>query len=171
MRDTCGTAGNSGSGGYSEGAPTGEGESVCRTTDGGLFELPHTIEAPAQARALVLRHMCPDHGRDARTAAQLAVTELATCAVLYGKPPISLELECGVSELRIAVAHRTQGAPVADIPIDEDGGLRTAMLAKLSRSWGVDSIADVRQLWCCLPTGVMPALAEPRQGTRNGPVL
>lgn len=171
MRDTCGTAGNSGSGGYSEATSTGEGESVCRTTDGGLFELPHTIEAPAQARALVLRHMCPEHGRDARTAAQLAVTELATCAVLYGKPPISLELECGVSELRIAIAHRTQGAPVADIPIDEDGGLRTAMLAKLSRSWGVDSTADVRQLWCCLPTGVMPALAEPRQGTRSGPVL
>jgi len=144
---------------------------VCRTTDGGSFELPHTIEAPARARALVQRHICPEHGRDARTAAQLAVTELATCAVLYGKAPLSLELECGVSELRIAVAHRTQGAPVADIPIDEDGGLRTAMLAKLSRSWGVDSTDDGRQLWCCLPTGVMPALAESRPETRNGPTL
>jgi hypothetical protein len=136
-----------------------------------MFELPHTIEAPAQARALVQRHMCREHGRDSRTAAQLAVTELATCAILYGKPPISLELECCVSELRIAVAHRTQGAPVEDIPIDEEGGLRTAMLAKLSRSWGVDSTDDRRQLWCCLPTGVMPALAEPRLGTGDGPVL
>jgi hypothetical protein len=136
-----------------------------------LFELPHTIEAPAQARALVQRHMCLEHGRDVRTAAQLAVTELATCAVLYGKPPINLQLECGVSQLRIAVAHRTQGAPVADIPIDEDGGLRTALLAKLSRSWGVDSTHDGRRLWCCLPTGFMPAMAEPRLGTRNGPAL
>lgn len=167
MRDTGGSAGNSGSGGYSDVPPTGEGESVCSTTGGALFELPHTIEAPAQARALVQRHICREHGRDARTAAQLAVTELATCAVLYGKPPISLELECGVNELRIAVAHRTEGVPVVDIPIDEEGGLRAAMLAKLSRSWGIDRTEDGRRLWCSLPTGVMPVLAETRQGTRN----
>jgi hypothetical protein len=136
-----------------------------------MFELPHTMEAPARARAHVQSHLCPQHGRDAGTAAQLAVTELATCAVLYGKPPIRLELECGVSQLRIAVVHRAEGAPVAEIPIDEDGGLRSALLAKLSRSWGVDRTPDGRQLWCLLPTGAMPAPVPPPTGARRGPVL
>jgi hypothetical protein len=136
-----------------------------------MFELPHTMEAPARARTHVQSHLCPEHGRDAGTAAQLAVTELATCAVLYGKPPIRLELECGVSQLRIVVVHRTEGAPVAEIPIDEDGGLRTALLAKLSRSWGVDRTPDGRQLWCCLPTGAMPAPVVPPTGARPGPAV
>jgi hypothetical protein len=119
-----------------------------------------------------MQHLCHEHGGDARTAAQLAVTELATCAVLYGKPPISLELECGVTQLRIAVAHRTEGAPVEEIPMDEDAGLRTAVLAKLSRAWGVDPTSDGRQLWCCLPTGVAPALADPPLSTtRSRPAV
>lgn len=130
-----------------------------------LFELSNTIEAPAQARAHVLRHLCPEHGHDARTAAQIAVTELATCAFLYGKAPIVLELECGVSHLRVALTHRVEGAPVTEIPIDEDGGLRSALLARFSGSWGVEAIAEGRQLWCCLPTGVTPVPAGPPPGT------
>jgi hypothetical protein len=141
---------------------------VCSTTDKRLFQLPNTIDAPAEARAHIQRHLCPEHGRDAHTAAQLAATELATCAVLYGKAPIVLELECGVSQLRVALTHRVAGAPVPEIPIDEDGGLRTALLARLSRSWGVDPTPDGRLLWCCLPTGITPARAEPPLGTRSG---
>lgn len=135
-----------------------------------LFELANTIEAPAQARVHVQRHLCPEHGDDVRTAAQIAVTELATCAFLYGKAPIMLELECGVSHLRVALTHRVEGAPVTEIPIDEDGGLRSALLVRFSGSWGVDAVAEGRQLWCCLPTGVTPVRGgPPPEATRGAP--
>ncbi len=146
---------------------TGEGEAVCSSTDVLMFELPHSVEAPGAARALVDRHLCPEHGRDAVAAAKLLVSELATCAVLYGKPPVTLSLECGVSWLRVSVFHRADGSAPADVPIDEDGGLRSALLAKLSRSWGVDHIPGGRTLWSCLPTGVPPERSVTGMASRS----
>lgn len=142
---------------------------MCSSTDVLMFELPHSIEAPGMARALVDEHLCADHARDAVAAAQVLVTELATCAVLYGKPPITLSLECGVSWVRVSVFHRAEGSASSDVPIDEDGGLRSAILAKLSRSWGVDYIPGGRTLWSCLPTGVVPEQSRREMGARREP--
>jgi hypothetical protein len=142
---------------------------LCSSTGEAVFELPHSIEAPGHARALMARHLCPDHGQDALAAAQLVVTELATCAVLYGKPPIRLDLDCGVTQLRIAVTHRTQETPAPEIPLDEDGVLRAALIAKLTRTWGIDPTPEGRELWCCLPTGVVPMRSERGPATRSGP--
>jgi hypothetical protein len=142
---------------------------LCSSTDEAVFDLPHSIEAPAQARTLIERHLCPVHGQDALAAAQLVVTELATCAVLYGKAPVRLDLGCGVTQLRIAVTHRTEGTPVPEIPLDEDGVLRAALIAKLTRTWGIDPTAEGRELWCCLPTGVLPSRSERGPVSRSGP--
>jgi hypothetical protein len=142
---------------------------VCSSTDEAVFELPHSIEAPAQARTLIERHLCLEHGQDALAAAQLVVTELATCAVLYGKPPVRLDLDCGVTRLRIAVTHRTEGRPAPEIPVDEDGVLRAALIAKLTRTWGIAPTPEGRELWCSLPTGVPPPRSERGPATRSGP--
>lgn len=144
---------------------------MCESTDAQAFELPHTIEAPGTARELVARHVCPDHGRDALAAAQLLVTELATCAVLYGSPPVTLMLECGVTQMCVSVTHRTDADTVAEIPIDDDGGLRSALLAKLSRSWGVEATPGGRTLWSSIATGALPVRSAAPRTARTGPVL
>jgi hypothetical protein len=144
---------------------------VCSSTDVASFELPHSIEAPSAARDAVERHLCPEHGREALAAAQVLVTELATCAVLYGVPPVTLELECGVTWLRISVTHHADGTAAGDIPIDEAGGLRSALLAKLSRSWGVDRTPGGRRLWSSIPTGFLPTRSETGMASRSGPAV
>ena len=126
---------------------------MCEVSDAVMFELPQTLRAPSEARELVEHHLCPVHGRDAVNAAQVVASELATCAVLYGWPPIVLDLHCAESELRIAVTHQADSAFVRDIPIDEEGGLRTAILSKLTRSWGVERTPQARTLWTSVPTG------------------
>lgn len=143
---------------------------MCESTDAQAFELPHTIEAPSTARELVAQHVCPDHGRDALAAAQLLVSELATCAVLYGRPPVTLVLECGVSQMCVSVTHRTDAETIAEIPIDEDGGLRSALLAKLSRSWGVQATPGGRTLWSSLATGALPMRSADPWTARTRPV-
>lgn len=144
---------------------------MCSSTDVASFELPHSIEAPSAARDAVEEHLCPEHGRDALAAAQVLVTELATCAVLYGVPPVTLELDCRVTWLRISVTHRADGRTSGDIPIDDDGGLRSALLAKLSRSWGVDRTPGGRTLWSCLPTGFLPTRSDSGMASRSGPAV
>jgi hypothetical protein len=143
---------------------------VCGTTDVIELDLPRSLEAPAQARRMIEQHLCREHGRAALAAAQLLATELATCAVLYGDPPITLRLECEVSRLWISVAHAVEGSAPADIPIDEEGDLRSALLSKLSRSWGVDRVEEGRVLWSCLPTGAIPAPAASAMTTRRASV-
>jgi hypothetical protein len=129
---------------------------VCGATEAVELDLPRSLDAPARARDLVEQHLCREHGRVALAAAQLLVSELVTCAVLYGEAPITLRIDCGVTLLRIAVTHRVEGDAPAEIPIDEDGGLRRALLTKLSRSWGVDVVDGERTLWSRLPTGAIP---------------
>ncbi len=143
---------------------------MCGTTDVIEVDLPRSLEAPAQARRMIEQHLCHEHGRAALAAAQLLATELATCAVLYGDPPITLRLECEVTRLWISVSHEVEGSAPADIPIDEDGGLRSALLAKLSRSWGVDHVERGRVLWSCVPTGALPAPAASAMTTRPASV-
>jgi hypothetical protein len=143
---------------------------VCTATGAAEFELPRSIEAPARARSLVERHLCQVHGRDALAAAQLVVTELATCAVLYGKAPVRLGLECGITHLRITVSHRTEGLSEPDIPLDDEGVLHAALIAKLTRLWGIDRTPKGRELWCSLPTGALPTCAERGTVRWAGPV-
>lgn len=142
---------------------------MCSSTGVVSFELSHSVEGPGQARDLVEGHLCPEHGRDAVAAGRVLATELATCAVLYGRPPITLSLECGVTWLRLSVTHRVDPDAPAEIPIDEDGGLRSALLSKLSRSWGVDPTMGGRTLWSCLPTGVAPDRTSGEMAMRSRP--
>lgn len=144
---------------------------MCSSTDVLIFELPHSADGPSTARRLVERNLCRDHGRDAVAAAQLVVSELTTCAVLYGEPPITLDIECEVTQLQLSVTHQVHGSAVGEIPIDEDGGLRSALLGKLSRSWGVERSRDTRRLWSAVPTGVPPERWEPGMVTRLRPAL
>lgn len=149
-------------------SPTGEGTAVCDVTDAVMFELPHNFEAPSDARGLVEQNLCPLHGRAALGPAQVLVSELALCGVLYGKPPIVLDLACAESRVRVAVTHRAAGSLVREIPIDEDGGLRSGVLARLSRAWGVDRGPEARTLWCSLPTGAVPEPVRTVVPARDG---
>jgi len=139
---------------------------LCDVTDAVMFELPHTIQAPAEGRNLVAGHACPEHAQAAVGAAQVVVSELGTCAVLYGKPPIVLGLDCAVTRLRIAVTHRAAGSLVREIPVDEDGGLRSALLTRLATSWGIERGPESRTLWSSLPTGAIPEQSRGRPRTR-----
>lgn len=138
---------------------------MCTTTEAVTFDLPHSTEAPGKARVLVGSHVCAGHGRDAGTAAELVASELVTCAVLYGQAPLDLTLACEVSHLRLTMRHGVpDGWTGDDLPLDEEGGLRTALLNKLCREWGVDTAGErSRVLWCMLPTGHAP---PPRPRTR-----
>ena len=142
---------------------------MCTRTDTLSFELPRSVEAPGLARILVKENLCAEHGKAAAAATQLLATELTTCAVLYGSPPIRLELECSEDRLSVSVSHSTSADDVAEVPIDEAGGLRSALLDKLARSWGVAQIDGGRRLWCVLPTGAPPGPFVPRQRTSSRP--
>jgi hypothetical protein len=131
---------------------------VCTSTPSAEFALDRSIETPGHARGITEVHVCRVHGMEALPAAKLLVTELITCAVLYGQAPVRLSLDCQEGQLLIVVTHGVPaGATAEELPIDEAGGLRSALLDKLSRSWGAERSGETdRRLWCLIPTGHAP---------------
>ncbi len=130
---------------------------MCVVTPDARTSLPATVEAPQQARAFVSEVVCPEHGALAEDAARLLVSELVTHAAVYGAPPLSLQIGCGVHELRLEVRHG--GSSVLE-PADPDGQLRLLLIDKIARDHGESPDPEGTVLWCTVSTGALPESPE-----------
>jgi hypothetical protein len=103
----------------------------------------------------VAGHCCATHGYLARDALMLITSELVTNAVLYGSPPITVQLCCHVTEVRLTVGDTGTWHPEGQGPSKGLGtGLR--IVAGIAKEWGTTPLADGKEVWCRVPTGVVP---------------
>lgn len=113
-------------------------ESVSRS----VIPLPANADAPMLARAFVARHgdeLAPDLLADAL----LLVSELATNAVRYGRPEITLELRLHPPGIGVALSDAGPQLPTrpARPPSPEQTSGRGLMIVDaLSSQWGVTEI-------------------------------
>lgn len=127
--------------------------------DGWRFDVdPH---APGRARSRV-RELCRRWGldREVREAAEIVVTELVTNAVEHAASPSVVEVERHGDAFRMAV--RDYGTPTAqDVPeatswhtppTSSPRGRGLAMVAAVSRAWGVLRHTDGKTIWAEMAT-------------------
>ncbi|MCK9893075.1 ATP-binding protein [Frankia sp. AgB32] len=137
-----------------------------------LAELPYLPSAVPQARHVLRQGMrmaaIPE---DARSTAELLVSELVTNAVKYGQPPLWLLIEmrpglihASVSDTSTALPQRRTVAP------DAEGGRGLLVLDALAGSWGTVVADSGKYLWFDLPvpaestrgeTGPTATISEP----------
>jgi anti-sigma regulatory factor (Ser/Thr protein kinase) len=103
------------------------------------MRLPDSAQAPATARAFLRGAACSTHRAQVFDEAELLVSELTTNAVLHGRPPITVRVDCHASEgLRVSV---TDGNPQPQIPQepnhDDATGRGIALVDVISDRWGV----------------------------------
>lgn len=128
---------------------------MCELTPDQSATFPDSRLSPSHARAFVREHVCPEHGQAAMGALALVTSELVTNSVFHGSPPIIVRLGCLVSELRVAVTDAGPGLPVEGGTSASEGlGLR--IVADIANDWGVAACAEGKEVWCRLPTGVLP---------------
>jgi anti-sigma regulatory factor (Ser/Thr protein kinase) len=133
---------------------------MCAVTQSASSPLPASPHASALARAFAQSHLCPEHGREAESAVMLLTSELVTHVVLHGEPPITVTVECEVSQVRIAVKDgRLNRFGPRSLPDD----LSMILIEKISREWGKETRDGVETIWCTVPTGVIP----PRERVRT----
>ncbi|MCD2198218.1 ATP-binding protein [Actinomycetospora endophytica] len=122
--------------------------------DGWRFDVdPH---APGRARSQV-RELCRRWGlgREVREAAEIVVTELVTNAVEHALSPSVVEIERHGDAFRMAVRDYGSGAdhvvPEATSwhapPTSSPRGRGLAMVAAVSRTWGVLRHPDGKTIW------------------------
>jgi len=139
---------------------------MCRTTPTATCALPATPEAASLARSWVRERLCREHAAAAEGAATLLASEAVTMAVLHGRPPLAVSVECRVTRVLISVADAADGdlvpgdpVPGDPVPGDLDDRLRVTLISKVAREWGVDNVEGGKVLWCTVPTGAVPGQA------------
>jgi hypothetical protein len=147
---------------------TGTSPASCASSLPASCRLPETLEAPARARRFVHDSLCHDHGVDARAAAELVASEMVTHALLYGRPPFVIEVECRTWDIRLTV---TDGGTDNREVTDQADQLRVLLLEKIARNGGAAVTSHGKTRWYDIPTGLFPG---PRRrswrGTADRPV-
>jgi anti-sigma regulatory factor (Ser/Thr protein kinase) len=78
----------------------------------------------------------------------LAVSELATNAVVHAATPFEVELEVN-GEVVITVTDRSLGVPVARSgPLEGESGRGVHLIEALSDRWGVQVGDSAKRVWC-----------------------
>ena len=128
--------------------------------DGRRFDVdPH---APGRARTYV-RELCRRWGLDGevREAAEIVVTELVTNAVEHATGPSVVEVERHGDAFRMTVRDYDTGAAGHDVPeattwyappTSSPRGRGLAMVAAVSRAWGVRRHPDGKTVWAEMAT-------------------
>lgn len=128
---------------------------MCELTSDHCAGFSKSKLTPMHARSYVDRHACPEHGALARDALLLITSELVTNAVLYGESPITVQLSCHATDIRLTVADAGAGLP------DEQGtsgrlGTGLRIIAGIARDWGITPRTAGKEVWCVVPTGLIP---------------
>lgn len=122
-------------------------------------QFPCELAAPATARRFVEQTLSR-HGCQALLVhdAALAVTEMATNAVVHGRSAFSVAVEVTDEVVRIEVRDSGPMLTVAGErgPLASSGrGLR--LVAAVATQWGVETAADGKMLWAELPLRTVDA--------------
>ena len=128
---------------------------MCDLTPDQFATFPDSKFSPMHARAFVREHGCPEHASAALGARLLVTSELVTNAVLHGTPPISVQLRCLGAEVQVVVGD--MGIELPDrqgVPGCPGVGLR--IVADVADEWGTTPLLSGKEVWCRIPTGVMP---------------
>ncbi len=116
---------------------------ICETTERAEVVLPMATAAPRAARALARASGCTDHAARVLDDALLLVSELVTHAVLHGKAPLALALECGESGLRVRARDAERMLPRPRRALDDDvSGRGLTLVDRIGHAWGVESVVD-----------------------------
>lgn len=126
---------------------------MCDVTADAEVELPSSLQSPALARDFVEEHACAAHAGRAAVAVQLLASELVTNAVLYGSPPITLELSCSAYALQLRVSEQAR----ADAPAPASDGLGMLLVDKVAHEWGTTPTRTGKTVWCTVRTGFLPS--------------
>jgi anti-sigma regulatory factor (Ser/Thr protein kinase) len=137
----------------------------CRCSSPDSQDFSGTVRDPSSARQFVRDRVCVKHGLLARGALALAASELVTNAVMYGTPPITVDIGCHVSKVWLSVRDLGEGlSSLAPDTPSQGLGLGLKIVDQVSEEWGSLLLEGGSVVWCLIGTGVM-------QGTTDQPVL
>jgi anti-sigma regulatory factor (Ser/Thr protein kinase) len=112
--------------------------------------LPPEPASASRAREFVRGQLGRECDGDVLEIVALLATELVTNAVLHARTPLRLTVDVVAPVVRVAVEDTATATPVVRRyePSEATTGRGLALVEALARSWGIESTADGKQVWC-----------------------
>jgi len=127
-------------------------------------DLPPEPSSATRARALTREQLGTTYPSDTLETVALLVTELVTNAILHARTPLQLTLETRPGLVRICVEDQSSEQPaLRHYESDAVTGRGLALVEQLAASWGVETTASGKAVWCEVP--VEAAVGEVRRST------
>ena len=115
-----------------------------------VIPLPRRPDSARTARTMA-REACADHTPAAVLEdVLLVVSELVTNAVVHGEGDIRLRVQVEADRIVVRVRDAGLERPRVATGSGADGGSGIALVAAVSRDWGVRSVDDGKEVWCVL---------------------
>ena len=115
--------------------------------------LPPEAASVGAAREFVARTLAAWRLPELVDSAVLAVSELATNALLHARSQFTVSVEVPNDEIVLAVADRsTLPLHLRRYNLAATTGRGLRLVAALTTAWGVDQLAHGKRVWCALPT-------------------
>lgn len=133
--------------------------------------LPGDPKSAGMARQFLRRMLLAWQVDALETTASLVLNELITNAVLHAGTRIDVRVSFGARTLRLEVGDGSTRQPrLRHFDLDATTGRGLALVAALSRAWGVAPAPDGKVVWCELAyDGAMPATTS-ADGAADRPV-
>jgi anti-sigma regulatory factor (Ser/Thr protein kinase) len=112
--------------------------------------LPPEAASASHAREFVRRQLAQECDADTRETVALVTTELVTNAVLHARTPLRVTIDVVAPVVRVTVEDAARGRPVVRRyePLEATTGRGLALVEALAQSWGIESTADGKRVWC-----------------------
>jgi anti-sigma regulatory factor (Ser/Thr protein kinase) len=117
--------------------------------------LPPEPSSATRARALARERLGDSCSDDTIATVALLVTELVTNAILHARTPLHLTVETRRGVVRISVDDESNDQPaLRHYQSDAVTGRGLALVEQLASSWGVETTASGKSVWCEVPLGI-----------------
>lgn len=117
------------------------------------LQLEPSLQSPSKARKEVGLCLTGTDWEPQLDAILLAISELVTNAVVHAGTEVGLEVSEQPALLRIEVTDTSQRLPRQRKASDEaSSGRGLQILDVLSIEWGVQETAEVKTVWCLIPS-------------------
>ncbi|HEX3908368.1 MAG TPA: SpoIIE family protein phosphatase [Mycobacteriales bacterium] len=133
-----------------------------KTTDPVVQTLQLALDTVPAARRLVRDCLAGTEVEELATDVEIVVSELATNAVLHGRPPAWLRLTAGDGAVLVETFDGNPVAPVmAMLSEDAMTGRGLALVTAMSTRWGVEPTAEGKRVWAELTPRSVAAAEAP----------
>ncbi|MEW9264547.1 ATP-binding protein [Kineococcus endophyticus] len=117
-------------------------------------DLPRRLSAVGMARHWATEHCADALSEQGQAVLELLTSEVVANAVLHGREPLTLTVQCEPGEVTVEVTDASPDLPVLkQVAAEATGGRGVALVDALAQRWGAERRGQGKRTWFTVQEG------------------